>query len=78
MGHIEFEHYIYSMNLVWIIVSFLEMNVGDYVFLCYLLCKGLVGSLHEDTREDTGSWTHGNSNLTRNLAWRMQILHPHK
>ena len=34
----------------------------------------LVGILHEDLGEDLGSWTHGNSTLTKKLVWSMLII----
>ena len=65
-------------------------NVGDHLPLvlllseCYhfILCKVLVISLYEDLGEDPGSWTHGDSTLSRKLVWSTLIistlvLHPH-
>ena len=33
----------------------------------------MVGSLHKDSREDPGSWTHITSTLTRKVVWLMLI-----
>jgi hypothetical protein len=60
-------------KLVWVIAF-------GATFLLKLLINVSVGSLHEDLGEDLGSWTHGDSTLTRKLVWPtlitfMLILH---
>lgn len=36
----------------------------------------LVGSLHQDSGEELGSWTYVNFTLTRKLVWLRLLLHP--
>ena len=53
---------------MWVNILFCEIVVLQLKF------NVLVGNLHADLGEDSGTWTHGNFTSTRKFVWRMLLF----